>query len=31
VEGENGDGRLLTLDAIEALTGGAPAAGSARG
>jgi osmoprotectant transport system ATP-binding protein len=31
VEGENGDGRLLTLDAIEALSGGAPAAGSARG
>ena len=32
VEGENGDGRrLLTLDAIEALSGGASAAGSARG
>jgi osmoprotectant transport system ATP-binding protein len=32
VAGENGDGqRLLTLDAIEALSGGAPAAGSARG
>jgi len=32
VAGENGDGRrLLTLDAIEALSGGASAAGSARG
>jgi osmoprotectant transport system ATP-binding protein len=31
VEDEHGDGRLLTLDAIEALSGGAPAAGSARG
>jgi osmoprotectant transport system ATP-binding protein len=31
VTGENGDGRLLTLDAIEALSGGAPAAGNARG
>jgi len=32
VEDENGDGRrLLTLDAIEALSGGASATGSARG